>query len=69
MAFERLEGALSRLAQRDGESGQTLVEYGLIIGLIAVTAIFGIGLMAGGVDSLWGWIGDEVTTAVDGVLS
>ena len=69
MAFERLEGALTRLAQRGGESGQTLVEYSLIIGLIAVAAILGVSMVAGGINSLWGWIGDEVTTAVDGVLS
>ncbi len=69
MVLERVKAAHEALAIKGSESGQALVEYGLIIGLIAVAAIFGIALVAGGVDSLWGWIGDEVSNAVDSVLT
>jgi Flp pilus assembly pilin Flp len=69
MVLERVKAALKLHAWNGNESGQTLVEYSLIIGLIAVAAIIGITLVAGGIDSLWGWIGDEVSTAVDDVLS
>ena len=69
MILERVKAALKVQSWNGNESGQTLVEYSLIIGLIAVAAIIGITLVAGGIDSLWGWIGDEVSTAVDDVLS
>jgi Flp pilus assembly pilin Flp len=36
-----------------GEHGQTLVEYGLILSLIALTAIAGLTLMGGAVDGLY----------------
>ena len=36
------------------EDGQTLVEYGLIVSLIALTAIGGLTLMGGQVDGLYG---------------
>ena len=35
------------------EDGQALVEYGLILGLIALVAIVGITSMSGGVDGLY----------------
>ena len=53
-----------RRTRFDNESGQTLVEYGLIIGLIAIAAIVGISLVASQVDSLWGGI---VTKAGDAI--
>ena len=52
----------------ENESGQTLVEYGLIVGLIAIAAIAGISLVASQVDSLWGGIVSDVSTAVAEVL-
>jgi Flp pilus assembly pilin Flp len=36
------------------EGGQTLVEYSLIVGLIAVVAISGLTAFAGGTDGLYG---------------
>jgi pilus assembly protein Flp/PilA len=36
------------------EEGQTLVEYGLILSLIAITAIGGMTLMGGEVEGLYG---------------
>lgn len=35
------------------EAGQTLVEYSLIISLIALTAVGGIAVLGGGVDGLY----------------
>ena len=64
MVFERV---MTRYFKRD-EAGQSMVEYGLIIALIAVAAIAGLSLMADGVGSLWGWIGSEVTNAVESVM-
>ena len=69
MVFERVKAVNRRLTAMRNEAGQTLVEYSLIIALIAVAAIVGIALVAGGIDSLWGWIGDSVSTAVDSVLT
>ena len=69
MVFERVKAVNRRLTAMRNEAGQTLVEYSLIIALIAVAAIVGITLVAGGIDSLWGWIGDSVSTAVDSVLT
>jgi len=50
------------------ESGQTLVEYGLIIGLIAIAAIVGISLVASQVDSLWGGNASQIAAAIAEVL-
>ena len=69
MIFESIRRIARKLTDKYSQSGQTLVEYGLIVALIAVTAIVGISLVAGGVDSLWGWILEDVTTAVEGVLT
>jgi pilus assembly protein Flp/PilA len=35
------------------ESGQGMVEYGLIIALVAVVAIVGLGLLGGGLDDIF----------------
>ncbi len=43
------------------EEGQGLVEYALIIGLIAVAAIVALGLAGGGVNSMLGKINDQLT--------
>ena len=51
------------------ESGQTLVEYSLIIALIGVASIVGVILVTDQVDSLWGGIASDVATAVENVLS
>jgi Flp pilus assembly pilin Flp len=64
-----LKQTLVRAVFKGKENGQTLVEYGLIVSLIAVAAIFGVTLVAGGVDALWTWIGGDVGNAVDSVLN
>jgi Flp pilus assembly pilin Flp len=68
MVSERVKAARGLITQTT-ESGQTLVEYSLIIGLIAVASILGVTLVAGGIDSLWTWIGDGVSNAVNSVLT
>jgi len=52
----------------DSQAGQTLVEYGMIIGLVAVAAIVGISLVADSVDSLWGGIATKAGDAIANVL-
>lgn len=42
------------------ESGQGMVEYGLIIALVAVVAIVGLGLLGGGLDGIFTSITGEL---------
>lgn len=67
MLFEKVTTALRRLKLLT-ESGQTLVEYGLIIGLVAIAAIVGISLVADQVGSLWGGNAEDIGTAIADVL-
>lgn len=67
MLLEKMMTAIRRL-KLEAESGQTLVEYGMIIGLIAVAAIVGISLVADEVGSLWGGNADSIGTAIADVL-
>ena len=69
MALTREMAALKGPNVKSDEFGQTLVEYSLIIALIAIAALVGISVVAGGVNSLWNWIGGEVTNAVTNVLT
>lgn len=45
------------------EEGASAVEYGLIIGLIAVALIVVLGLLQGGLSDLFGKAADEATDA------
>jgi Flp pilus assembly pilin Flp len=47
------------------ESGQTLVEYSLILTLIGMVGLMGIILLAGGVDNLY----DVVSSAADAMAN
>jgi Flp pilus assembly pilin Flp len=67
MSLDKLTTAQRRLAMNK-ESGQTLVEYGLIVGLIAIAAIAGISLVASQVGSLWGGNVSKIAEAVAEVL-
>jgi len=42
------------------ESGQALVEYALIISLIAVAAVIGLGLVSGAIDNIFTTIGNQL---------
>lgn len=67
MVPERFTALFSRCKVAT-ESGQTLVEYSLIIGLVAIAAIAGISLVANNIDSLWGGIVTKAGAAIAGVL-
>jgi Flp pilus assembly pilin Flp len=69
MVFVRFFRNFLRRDAAANESGQTMVEYGLVISLIALAAIAGVVLVAGGIDELWSLIGDNVGNAVEDVLS
>lgn len=49
------------------EEGATMVEYGLMVALIAVAAITAIGVLSGGLNALFEDVGEQVTpTSTDG---
>jgi pilus assembly protein Flp/PilA len=52
-----------RLRQRD-EEGQALVEYALILGLIAVVAITSLTVLGTNVDGVLSYIASKVGTAI-----
>ncbi|MGY1913970.1 Flp family type IVb pilin [Blastococcus sp. SYSU DS0973] len=43
------------------EKGATAVEYGLLVGLIAVAIIFTVSLLGGQLESLFGTVSDELS--------
>ena len=49
-------------ALRDGESGQTLIEYVLIITLIPVAAIVSLGFLSGRIQALFSNAGSSLPT-------
>ena len=48
---------------RTEEEGQTLVEYALIIALIAIVLILALTALAGGIDEIFNYIADTLTGA------
>jgi len=44
----------------DAYVGQGLVEYGLILALVVISALVGVALFGGGVGGLWGRIQDSM---------
>lgn len=50
-------------ARFDGERGASLVEYALLLALIAVVCIVAIGFLGGEANSAFGTIGDSVSEA------
>jgi pilus assembly protein Flp/PilA len=60
-AFVTVRGAHSSMLERARtERGASMVEYALLVGLIAVVAVVAIGLLGGGISSLFGHAGNCV---------
>jgi pilus assembly protein Flp/PilA len=47
-------------AARDKESGQTLVEYALIIALVALAAIVALGFLSGRINNIFSRAGNSI---------
>jgi Flp pilus assembly pilin Flp len=47
---------------RDKESGQTLVEYALIIALVSLAAIVALGFLSGRINNLFSRAGNSLNT-------
>jgi|GEM_PF-1498796 len=56
----------NRLLMED--DGQTLVEYSLIIFLIAIVALGGVMLLSTGVDELWNFNVQEIQQAIQNIF-
>ncbi len=57
----RMQNAWFRM--RDEESGQTLVEYGLIIALIALACVAALGFLSGKIQALFSKTGNQLNNA------
>jgi pilus assembly protein Flp/PilA len=57
----KLYFALRALIER--EEGQDLVEYALIVALIALAATVGMGVLANGINSVFSYLGPLLTNA------
>lgn len=51
--------------QDNGEDGQALVEYGLILSLVALAALVGLATMSGGIDGMYTTIRGVATAMSD----
>lgn len=49
------------------ESGASMVEYGLLVALIACACIIAIGVLSGGVQNIFTATGDKLTAEADKV--
>ena len=58
MVFVRAQNAW--FAARDEESGQTLVEYALIIALVAIAAIAALGFLSGKIQGIFSDAGSSL---------
>jgi len=59
--YHRLKGRLGRLlTPLNGESGQTLTEYGLLLLLLAVACAAALGLFGLGLLDRWQWVSDQL---------
>ena len=54
---------LLRRLRRD-ESGATAIEYGLIVALLAVFCIGAFNVLAGGSNSMWAYVSDNLVPAL-----
>ena len=68
MSMSKIMAVTKRQVSDLDESGQTLVEYGLILTLVAMVGMLGVVLVAGSVDSMWSYVGDQVSNAIDSVV-
>jgi pilus assembly protein Flp/PilA len=62
----RVGKAFARLGELNREDGQALVEYGLILALIAVVCIGALTLLGQNVNSILGYIASAVGAAIPG---
>ena len=62
MVFVRAQNAW--FAARDEESGQTLVEYALIIALVAIAAIAALGFLSGKIQAIFSDTGSSLTKPI-----
>ena len=63
-ALARIGAVIQSLLVRD-EKGATAVEYGLIVGLIAVVIIVAVGVLGGTLSGFFENINDELAPAAD----
>lgn len=63
-AAVRLQNTWFRL--RNNESGQTLVEYGLIIAIVALGAVVALGFLSGKINDLFQKTGNKLNDSTPG---
>jgi Flp pilus assembly pilin Flp len=61
-----VRGQNAWFAARDEETGQTLVEYALIIALVAIAAIAALGFLSGKIQALFSDAGSSLEQPIGG---